>query len=271
VQSHVVAVGALVCLAAASARAESSGASEGSEHTDLVGQNPIETPPSKVTVEDDRLVEHVASSAGDDDVFSDVVLVGNERAFWCSGVLVDPHHVLTASHCAAATRVGFGNDAQGAQHVRVVGTHVHPRLDVAVLELGARADIHTHPRRSSADTTPPAGTIRVLGFGARDPLHLTGFGTKRQLDLAIDGWGCTRARVAALGCHADDELIMRGGVGNDTCLGDSGGPVFERVDSSWRLLAITSRGLRPRKVVCGEGGIYVRVDRISTWLESILK
>jgi len=43
--------------------------------------------------------------------------------------------------------------------------------------------------------------------------------------------------------------------------------VFECVDDDWRLIAITSRGMRPRKVICGEGGIYVRVDRIAAWID----
>lgn len=203
----------------------------------------------------------------DEDIFGDVVLVGNAEGYWCSGVLIDKTRVVTARHCAHATRVGVGNVAATAVPAQVAHRRTHPTLDVAVLTLATPVIVKTHPRRTHRDTEAPLGTIRVMGFGVRDHLRLTGFGTKHQLDIAVDGWGCTVARAHTTGCSSADELFVRGGQGNDTCLGDSGGPVFERADGAWRLLAITSRGMRPRKVICGEGGIYVRIDRISQWLE----
>lgn len=219
-----------------------------------------------ISVVDPDIVD-VASDGTDDETFPDVVLVGDERGFYCSGVLIDERRVLTAGHCVAATRVGFGHTSKTARGEQVSVRARHPHLDAAVLTLAHPASVPVRARRRANDTTPPLGLIRFIGFGVTDRLRLTGFGTKRQLDIDVDGWGCTRPRSAITGCNPADELLVRGGQGNDTCLGDSGGPVFERVDDGWRLLAITSRGMRPRKVICGEGGIYIRVDRIATWLK----
>lgn len=213
------------------------------------------------------LVRGATAQPAVDDAFADVVLVGGDDSFYCTGVLVDAHHVLTAGHCATATRVAFGASLPSAVPAAVRKRARHPTLDVALLTLAAPATVKLHTRRGAGSTAPPAGALRVLGFGVRDQLRLTGFGTKRSRDVSVDGWGCTLARAGVIGCSPSDDLLVPGGSGNDTCLGDSGGPVFEAADDQWRLIAITSRGMRPRKVICGEGGIYVRVDRLASWLE----
>lgn len=232
-------------------------------HAELVGSGVVDAGDSAFEDTGDGVREVPSDESG---TFPDAVLVGNDTRFYCTGVLVDSRHVLTAGHCADATRVGFGNKVETAIHIAVTARSRHPHLDVAVLRLGRPANVRVHPRRTAADTTPPLGVLRFMGFGVKDHLRLTGFGTKRQVDIGVDGWGCTRARAAAVGCSPADELVVRG-QGNDTCLGDSGGPVFEQTLDGWRLVATTSRGLRPRKVICGEGGIYVRTDRIASWLE----
>lgn len=207
----------------------------------------------------------------DEDSFTDVVLVGGEAGFWCSGVIIDERHALTAAHCLPVTQIGIGTRMSAVSKYSVTAATVSPTADVAVLLLSKPTKVRTHSRRRSADTQPPLGAIRILGFGVSDQIHLTGFGEKRVLDLAIDGWGCDLKRASDLGCIPEREVLLRGGRGNDTCFGDSGGPLFERVGDGWRLLAITSRGTRPKRILCGEGGIYSRVDAISTWLEKAIR
>ena len=113
---------------------------------------------------------------------------------------------------------------------------------------------------------PPITEIAIVGFGVNDAVRVSGFGTKRIRRVLPDGWGCDPRRARHLGCRVATELLLRGGRDNDTCFGDSGGGAYERTSAGWRLVGITSRGTTPKRVVCGEGGVYVRVDAVRSWL-----
>ncbi len=205
--------------------------------------------------------------------FPEAVLVGNGR--WkCSGVIVGPRHVLTAGHCLPATEVGLGEGTgEEVRLVRAASSVRHPTLDAALLTFAQPLGVAPAPFRTTQE--PPAGYLRYVGFGATDERGLLGFGQKKQLDLFASEWGCDGSRMATTTCRPGQELVLGGSAGNDTCRGDSGGPLFELLttakDCVWRLLALTSRRVPDANATCGGGGIYTRVDALAPWMKSLIE
>lgn len=205
------------------------------------------------------------------ELFHDVVAVGTSQGARCSGVAISPRHVLTARHCQPASRIWLGNRlAVRSEAARVVATAVHPGdLDAAILTIDRDLVSTVRARRSADDRLAPYGLIRIVGFGVNNSARMSGFGVKRRLDLPIAGWGCDARRAPRLGCDPEYEMVVTHHR-DDTCDGDSGGPVFERLASGWRLIAITSRGIDSRGGRCGYGGIYVRLDALAGWIDRVV-
>jgi secreted trypsin-like serine protease len=70
-------------------------------------------------------------------------------------------------------------------------------------------------------------------------------------------------------CHLGKEIVAGKPLFNhDTCRGDSGGPLYISISGKWLLAGVTSRGTDLAQTMCGDGGIYTRVDKYRAWIES---
>ena len=76
---------------------------------------------------------------------------------------------------------------------------------------------------------------------------------------------------ASYGCDKGLEIVAgRPLLQRDSCTGDSGGPFYvEDKAKRWHLAGATSRATDSAQNNCGDGGIYVRIDRYLDWIESI--
>lgn len=208
------------------------------------------------------------------DAFPEVVLVGNDRGFRCSGVIVGNQSVLTAAHCLPATRVGMGDHAETAEVVPVLASVAAPgEADLALLTT-MQPVLRPGMNPPSLNTEEPQGPLVHVGFGtgARE------FGQKHAVTLSARGWGCTAEASIETGCRPAVELYLPGSPGHDTCGGDSGGPVFQLerplactgVDGGitvrHRLVGLTSRSSAGAMVPCGQGAISSRVDVLAEWI-----
>jgi secreted trypsin-like serine protease len=216
--------------------------------------------------------------------FLDCVAVGNDQQWGCTGTLIAANVVVTAGHCADfATRVYFGLDVtKPGTVVRVKKRVRHPKyhqgkhndlmvliLDQAVAQIAPRA-------LATGKTIDAANDGRVVGFGATDTSGAFGYGVKRQVDVPIASPAC-KGKVdgqddpMAYGCDRNLELVAgRPLLEQDSCNGDSGGPFYVAgPNGEWRLAAATSRATDSAPHNCGDGGIYVRVDKYKKWIAGI--
>ncbi|MCC6653494.1 MAG: trypsin-like serine protease [Candidatus Eisenbacteria bacterium] len=207
-----------------------------------------------------------------DDCFNDVVaLLGGSR-MKCTGVLLTTTMVLTARHCGAVDIVVMGTSVESARvmrRVRRTARHPNPRVDAMLLRIDEVPGACVHDRRRSDHKDPPDGTGVILGFGASDRHGRVGAEVLRHADVQLSGWSCSVRSARRNGCSPSHEMVVSGSAA-DTCFGDSGGALFERAGSTFRLVGITARALPSRGTACGQGGVYTRLDALAPWIAAEL-
>jgi secreted trypsin-like serine protease len=117
---------------------------------------------------------------------------------------------------------------------------------------------------------------RVVGFGATDASGMFGYGVKRFVDVPAASPSCRRQvdgkdDSVTYGYDVGLELVAgRPLLEQDSCNGDSGGP-FYVLDKTgaWVLAGATSRATDSAMHGCGDGGVYVRIDRYRTWIDGL--
>lgn len=213
--------------------------------------------------------------------FPDCVAVGNPGRWCCTGTLVARNVVVTAGHCqggcSARIFIGANVDLPG-EIINVASAVRHPQYgqggkhnDLTVLILERDVTTVTPRKIATSAMVNNVTSVRVVGFGNTDPDSTTGYGIKRMVDVPVASASCSTAQAQSkYGCDAGLELVAGKPLLNkDSCNGDSGGPIYVKSGATWYVAGATSRATDNSTRPCGDGGIYVRLDKYAAWIRSV--
>lgn len=210
-----------------------------------------------------------------------VAVIGHDGT--CTGTLIAQDVVLTAGHCIDARPYEVRIDTidylqPGGERIGVTWSRAYPswetKYDVGVLMLEHPATLAKPRVVTSACTARKLAianaTVEIVGFGLATAEALD-FNTRlHQASIPITDPTCTLDPACNPEIAPNGELLA-GGHGVDSCFGDSGGPVFLDTQDGHghALLAVVSRGRALPAAPCGNGGVYVRADKVMSWVQSI--
>jgi secreted trypsin-like serine protease len=156
-------------------------------------------------------------------------------SFVTGAVLIGPKLVLSAAHCANADtrfRVGAWEGVSDGYEVSITKKIVHEDYssggfdhDIVLFQIQDEAP-HDYIRLKKEEVT--GGQFTVIGFGDTDMgpgMSLSSELNEVELEY-VDSDTCDRGH----GGNGDvtDDMLCAIGSGKDSCIGDSGGPLFIR-------------------------------------------
>lgn len=206
------------------------------------------------------------------------VLWGGDAA--CTGTLIAPTIVMTAGHCVeggAPDAVLVGATAKSrpeeGETIDVMRAIPYPdsqnTIDIAVLVLARPAT--TAPRLIASGWARAdiknGGQVQLVGYGTTDRNGNIETDSLMEATSSITDYNCMTSSGCNVAARPDGELGA-GGMGIDTCPGDSGGPLYLLTDYGAFLAGVTSRGYNNNQYFCSEGGIYGRPDKVIDWIET---
>ena len=208
----------------------------------------------------------------------DVAAITDGQFAFCTGTLVAPEVVITAAHCVedqvgAVKLDATDSEAPGGEVIQVADATAYPdwesTYDIAVLVLSEPSLVT--PRSVATEcivdeSLVDAAPVTLVGYGATTEQG-DDFNTRlMQGEATILDAGCVRGDGCAEQISPGGEFTA-GGLGVDSCFGDSGGPVYLATRHGTVLAGVVSRGVESSPTPCGGGGIYVRPDGLLDWIE----
>ncbi len=211
----------------------------------------------------------------------DARLGGSARAqHFCGGTLIDRNSVLTAAHCmegkpTSQLRVTVGRTSLSSgrgQTRRVIVKAIHPNYrgsastgyDAAVLRLnkpvtGIEPIRLAKGNQNGLERPGRAATVAGWGSTIRQPPEGGGPTNKsdRMREVQVPIVSDERAD-GVYRTYAPNLMVAAGRQGKDTCLGDSGGPMFVTTSNRRTQIGVTSFGTG-----CGARGfpgVYAEVN-----------
>ena len=178
----------------------------------------------------------------------------------CSGTVVAPRWVATASHCGLpnVTQICFGNRPDTTDIcVNSVRSIDHPQGDLTLLEMArdireVAPDIELIPLFTEAlDASWNGRTAEASGYGQNES----------------GGSGVKAFTAEPIVQIAGDSVTIDGQGQRGVCFGDSGGPLMVRAgDGTTRVIGVLSHGDES----CVGRDHYTRIDTYLSWIEGFI-
>ncbi len=196
----------------------------------------------------------------------------------CSGVLIAPAVALTAGHCndpalrsvlvgtSSLARPGEGETIDVIQRVEYPDSLQTEDLTVLVLARPSRFPPRPIASGWARFDIRNGAAVAIAGYGAIDRNATTFVDELQEAETTIADADCTQ-KPGCNGSVAPGGELGAGGMGIDTCPGDSGGPLYLPTPYGTFLAGITSRAYEDALYDCTDGGIYVRPDKVVDWIE----
>jgi secreted trypsin-like serine protease len=211
----------------------------------------------------------------------DVAAVNFAGSQGCTGTLVAPTVVLTAGHCVTppapdSVLLGTASLARPADgetipiRMSIEYPNSQQTIDVGILVLDRAA--REMPRAIASGWARfeivNGAPVQFVGFGTIDKMGSQPTTILQEATSTITDFDCS----VMIGCNAPAKPngeLGAGGMGIDTCPGDSGGPMYLPTSFGTFLAGVTSRSYDNATVACSEGGIYERPDKIVDWIDQM--
>ena len=208
--------------------------------------------------------------------FKTIAGIEDGTGWFCSGVLVDSTHILTAAHCfigntAAATtmKVRFDSDNLnngGGKTVAVAALAFDPGFDgvnwghdAAIMTLASPVTDRT-PSTILRTAIANGTTLTKLGYGASNTSG-NGTGTLRQAQSTTVDCGAT----GDSSLQGKPTLMCFNASSAASCGGDDGGPA---IDGTGNVAGIESAGTGQQ---CNQGvDLYTSVYGELAWIDSVI-
>lgn len=195
----------------------------------------IGAPSSQISA---SIINGQACGAAESAVVQIEMVFRNGQAGSCTGTVITQNAIVTASHCLEG-QVSYVDIYIGSRKVRASSFHSHPNWsstqqalennDVAIILVDQPLNAPAFPILSGNDTPPTVGEqVLIAGYGRTETLQPQG----------LRAGYMTLSQVTELLIEARFDGIN----GSNSCIGDSGGPLFVKRGEQWYLAGDTSNG-----------------------------